>query len=194
MPRMRTNDDSAQGVRTCAYCGRPLPSGSRPRRRFCSSGCRLRAWDKANPAPGPEPSRSDLLFSADNPFHYHGHCLVGVRDRSIPWLGKQCPVQCPGLEPGERLRPAELYHREVAHMHVDGVLCQPGCTGGADGGLLAGWFAGGAEVTTSARCGPPDRTPALKLTQGRARLYRDWRYGRADRWGHREGARPDARA
>ena len=78
----------ATGIRRCEECDRPLPSSSRPDRRFCSARCRHRNWDGAN---RPTTSRSVPLDRV----HWHGPGrLVGHITQGY-WRGQGCPPECP---------------------------------------------------------------------------------------------------
>jgi len=50
----------------CPVPGRPLPRGARANRRFCSSACRVRAWDTAN-RPEDVPRIPDIELSQRHP-------------------------------------------------------------------------------------------------------------------------------
>src|SRR5687768_342599 len=99
--------------RHCATCDTPLPRGSRQTRRFCSTSCRVREWDRRN-RPQPPDARLELLFGPTNPKHYHARngmtILVGHRNNE-PWFGTSCPAECPGLGDGETYEPIEEYWR-----------------------------------------------------------------------------------
>ena len=103
--------------RRCLYCDTELPPGSRSDRRYCSTVHRVRAWDLRNPPPAPDPS-PDVLYAKTNPKHYHLrggiiHVLVGHRD-NVPWFGKACPPECPGLGPDETFKPMEAFYARPA--------------------------------------------------------------------------------
>jgi hypothetical protein len=102
-----------QPERRCATCDTPLPPGSRSTRRFCSTSCRVRDWDRRNRPQPPNP-RVAQLYASTNPKHYHlrggMRMLVGHRDNE-PWFGAACPSECPGLGDGEEYEPAEEYWR-----------------------------------------------------------------------------------
>lgn len=101
--------------RHCASCDSPLPRGSRATRRFCSTSCRVRDWDRRN-RPQPPDERLARLFARTNPKHYHVtngmHLLVGHR-KNTPWFGASCPPECPGLGDGEEYEPMEEYWRRA---------------------------------------------------------------------------------
>ena len=101
--------------RHCATCGTPLPPGSRPTRRFCSTSCRVKDWDRRNRPPLPD-AFLERLYAPTNPKHYHvrndGRRLVGHRD-NVPWFGQSCPPECPGLGEDEMFEPMEEYWRRV---------------------------------------------------------------------------------
>lgn len=85
--------------RTCGQCGTPLPAGSRRSRKFCSSRCRVRAWDASNPGPN-DPERTLV------PLHWHFEpypILIGdgLSPRPTYHYGSGCPPGCTrALEPG----------------------------------------------------------------------------------------------
>ena len=97
--------------RFCLHCDTRLPPGSRSDRRYCSSPCRVRAWDRRNPPPAPDPSVL-ALYAKTNPKHYHRRSgirfLVG-HVSNVPWFGKSCPPECPGLGPDETFEPMEEF-------------------------------------------------------------------------------------
>lgn len=96
--------------RRCLHCNTRLPRGSRSDRRYCSTSCRVRAWDLRNPPPAPDPVVLALWGKA-NPKHYHLRdgiirTLVG-HVSNVPWFGESCPPECPGLGPGDTFAPME---------------------------------------------------------------------------------------
>jgi len=101
--------------RRCASCGTPLHRGSRSTRRFCSTSCRVKAWDRRNRPPSPDPFLQ-RLYAPTNPKHYHVssgmRMLVGHRDNE-PWFEASCPPQCPGLGADEEYEPMEEFWRRV---------------------------------------------------------------------------------
>lgn len=96
--------------RRCEECGRVLPPTALARRRFCSSRCRVRRWDALNAYQEPTDDRSSRLYNRTLPKHYHSGVLVGHRD-NVPWFGKACPPDCPGLLPDETYEPMEEFWR-----------------------------------------------------------------------------------
>lgn len=95
-------------VRACASCERPLPPTSRPERRYCSTRCRQRAWDVANPAPGPDPAewwRTSGVYIGVR-MHWHvdrGRIAVGdgIHPAVGYWYGPEpCPAECPAVRFG----------------------------------------------------------------------------------------------
>ena len=84
-------------IRRCLACNRPLPENSRPERKFCSSACRGRHWNAANPGPAwyeEQESRVRL--------HWHGDVttLLAGDYRAGYWRGPDgCPPECPGIKP-----------------------------------------------------------------------------------------------
>ena len=102
--------------RRCLHCDTPLAPGSRSDRRYCSSPCRVRAWDLRNPPPAPDPF-VQALWAKSNPKHYHLRdgiirILVG-HISNVPWFGNACPPECPGLGPDETFAPMEPYDVRV---------------------------------------------------------------------------------
>lgn len=73
----------------CGYCRRPLPAGSTPRRRYCSSACRTAAWNASNPAPGQQ-GGGRAAPGAEVPLHWHGGTLRGSHG-----LGYHRAAGCP---------------------------------------------------------------------------------------------------
>ena len=106
--------------RRCEHCGKALPAGARPQRRFCSSACRGRAWDAANPRADRD---GPVYWGRHIPAHYHvrgaSRFLIGHRD-SEPWFGASCPPECPGLPDGETYAPREAYYRDLTRPGVVG--------------------------------------------------------------------------
>jgi hypothetical protein len=127
------NDDDAQG-RSCAQCGRPLPASARSWRKFCSSRCRVKSWDAANPG-ADQPGNIWL----DVPLHWHhGERGVDGQFHDYPmlagdgltrpvayWRGLGCPPTCPrmpeppgfsiGIRPGQEGLSME-FPPEQAHL------------------------------------------------------------------------------
>lgn len=106
-------------IRACTWCQTPLPDGSRPTRRYCSTSCPVRAWHARNEAPAVDPVIAQF-FSRSNPKHYHvrgTQLLVGHRE-NVPWFGPSCPPQCPGLRENETYRPMEDFYRPERHTSL----------------------------------------------------------------------------
>jgi hypothetical protein len=102
----RRHPPKGSTARPCAFCGRPLPAGSTPRRRFCSTGCRQRGWDRDNPRPDRlEDTGRERWFLKSTPAHFHrdprGWTYLAAHRESPPWTGSSCPPECPGLREGE---------------------------------------------------------------------------------------------
>ena len=127
-------------IRRCLACNRELPANSRPERKFCSSACRGRHWNAANPGPA--------WYEEQEPrvrLHWH----VGVTSvlwgdvRAGYWRGPDgCPPECPGVEPPKytwsqavpegreglpprRDDPARDYHRADDPVTADGSRSSP---------------------------------------------------------------------
>ena len=84
-------------VRRCLACNRELPANSRPERKFCSSACRGRHWNAANPGPA--------WYKAQEPrvrLHWHlgGSTFLAGDYRAGYGRGPEgCPPECPGIKP-----------------------------------------------------------------------------------------------
>ena len=84
-------------IRLCLACNRELPANSRPERKFCSSSCRGRHWNAANPGPAWYEAQEPLVR-----LHWHGGgtTLLAGDYRAGYWRGPDgCPPECPGLKP-----------------------------------------------------------------------------------------------
>ena len=82
-------------IRTCLACNRELPADSRPGRKFCSSACRYRHWNAANPGPAyEEPPRVRLHWHGGRTTYLAGDYRAGYRRGP-----DGCPPECPGVKP-----------------------------------------------------------------------------------------------
>ena len=76
-------------------CNRGLPANSRPGRKFCSSACRYKHWNAANPGPAWVEEVRVRLHWHTGPLRF----LAGDY-RAGYWRGPAgCPPECPGIKP-----------------------------------------------------------------------------------------------
>ena len=89
---MATADPHA--LRRCLYCNRELLADSRTVRKFCSSACRYRHWNAANPPAWYKEVPVRLHW------HFGGSSFLAGDYHAGYWRGPEgCPPECPGIKP-----------------------------------------------------------------------------------------------